>query len=306
VKELKLLSAETKVLRESLHSVHKDSMKRIPITAQDIRDLVERHVTQTIEIHRASRSLAQGPAYTRPSGESTDEEIDDFISSMPTILDELKEQLIDPGLLGFEHKTATTSINWVPTFEKSVKDWATNTVWLSANLPWFRDHEPVKLQESQIWQIEHQTKPEWIEKSPTALMLAEDILCRGRLLSELPWRTFEELIGQMLESEGWNVAVTRPTKDDGVDVIAHREDPIMGLIKTLWQAKRYGPKRYVRLAEVRELAGIVDIDRATKGMLVTTSRLTSGAIQWIKRDQFRLGYKDGRELEKWVRERVLS
>lgn len=109
------------------------------------------------------------------------------------------------------------------------------------------------------------------------------------------------MIGQLLESEGWAVEVTRPTKDGGIDVLAHRCDATIGSIRSLWQAKRYGPKRNVKLCEVRELGGILEIDRATKGVVVTTSHLTKDALEWIRRDKYRLDYKDAEKMEMWIR-----
>jgi restriction system protein len=140
----------------------------------------------------------------------------------------------------------------------------------------------------------------WRPPSLDPLVVAWDLLKSGRLLAELPWRTFEELVGQLLEAEGWTVDVTRPSKDGGIDVVAVREDETLGAIRSIWQAKRYGPSKKVRLAEVRELGSIVDIDRATKGVIVTTGRLTRGSLDWIRRDQYRLDYKDSQKLQAWV------
>ena len=160
--------------------------------------------------------------------------------------------------------------------------------------------------ESEVWHPSQEPQPGWISRSPTAILLAADLLRTGRLLSELPWRTFEELIGQLLESDGWSVNVTRPSKDGGIDVVALRNDVTLGPIRSLWQAKRYGPRRHVRLSDVRELGGIMEIDRATKGVVVTTGRLTRGALDWIRRDKYRLDYKDAQKMEAWIRSKILG
>jgi restriction system protein len=157
-----------------------------------------------------------------------------------------------------------------------------------------------------LWRPSESERPGWLASAPAALILGADLLREGRLLSEIPWRKFEELIGALLEAEGWRVDVTQPSKDGGIDVVAVKNDKILGAIKSVWQAKRYGPKRIVRLNEVRELSAVVDMQRATKGVIVTTSRLTKNAIDWIRRDNFRLGYKDAREVESWIRTVVLG
>jgi len=281
-------------------------MPKLMITAQDLRDIVEGLISETIDVHRNSRLISMDTSYHPPTGPPTDEEIDDFIASNPFLDNETQEQLMDPGLLGFAAKTAQASAKWMRDFRKHIKDWYQNNTWLAADLPWIVAVSPALASESEIWHPSQEPQPSWISRSPTAILVAADLLRSGRLLSELPWRTFEELIGQLLESEGWSVNVTRPSKDGGIDVVALKNDATLGLIRSLWQAKRYGPRRHVRLSDVRELGGIIDIDRATKGVVVTTGRLTKGALDWIRRDKYRLDYKDAQKMEAWVRSTILG
>jgi restriction system protein len=191
-------------------------------------------------------------------------------------------------------------------FRQNIKGWSQNNSWLAADLPWIAAVNTSQPVESEIWRPSQGIEPNWISASPTAVILAAELLRTGRLLSELPWRKFEELVGQLLESEGWSVDVTRASRDGGIDVVALKNDAILGPIRSLWQAKKYGPKRHVRLSDVRELAGIIDFDRATKGVVVTTGRLTSGALDWIRRDRYRLDYKDAQKMEAWVRSKALG
>jgi restriction endonuclease Mrr len=67
-------------------------------------------------------------------------------------------------------------------------------------------------------------------------------------------------------------------------------------------AKRYsGP---VGVRHVRELSGVVERDKATRGLLVTSSRLTKPAAREIEDQCFRLGAADGKMLLGWVQEIV--
>jgi restriction system protein len=278
----------------------------LTLTAQELRNLVEETISKTIDFHRASRSINEGPSYQPPNGAPTDEEINDFIFSNALLDEEIRQQLTDPGLLGFSAITAQAAPKWLAEFKKHLTDWSQNNSWLAADLPWVATVVPRSISSSQVWYPENGPWPSWISSSPTALILAADLLRQGRLLSDLPWRKFEELIGQLLEAEGWSVEVTKPTKDGGVDVLAQKDDPTIGSIRSLWQAKKYGPKRNVRLCEVRELGGILEIDRATKGVIVTTSRLTKDALEWIRRDKYRLDYKDAGKMETWIRTAILG
>ncbi|MGA7339795.1 MAG: restriction endonuclease, partial [Terracidiphilus sp.] len=232
-------------------------MPDITVTAQDLRDIVEDLISDNIDLHRSSRLISTGESYDPPTGRPSDEEIDDFIASNPLLDSETQEQLMDPGLLGFTAKTAQASAKWMRNFRKIIKDWCQNNSWLAADLPWVAAVVGPQASESEIWHPSHELQPSWVLRSPTAILLAKDLLQTGRLLSELPSRTFEELIGQLLESEGWSVKVTRPSKDGGIDVVALRDDAALGPIRSLWQAKRYGPRRHVRLSDVRELGGIM-------------------------------------------------
>ncbi|MGA2484176.1 MAG: restriction endonuclease [Candidatus Acidiferrales bacterium] len=276
------------------------------VTAQDLRNIIETAITDSIEMHRGSRAALEGASYDRPTGPPTDDEIDEFITSNVLLDEETQEQLIDPGFLGFDSKTARASDTWLQKFRRNVADWAQNHSWLSADQPWRNlivERQPT---ESNLWRPTESSQPGWLATAPAALLLAVDFLQAGRLLSEMPWRKFEEVLGALLEAEGWSVTVTRPSRDGGIDVVTVKEDLVLGPIRAVWQAKRYGPTRAVRLGEVRELSAVVDKQRATKGVIVTTSRLTKDAIDWIRQDAYRLDYRDARKVESWIRTLVLG
>lgn len=69
--------------------------------------------------------------------------------------------------------------------------------------------------------------------------------------------------------------VTRSSRDHGVDAIGFDPDPIRGG-KIIIQAKRY--QDLVPIAHVRELIGAMNIERATRGYLVTTGRFSKAAL----------------------------
>jgi restriction endonuclease Mrr len=147
---------------------------------------------------------------------------------------------------------------------------------------------------------DQEPKPQWIDTSPSAILIARELIEEGRLLSEMDWREFEKLIAELLEKDGWKIQLLRGTKDGGIDVISSRTDPAIGALKAIWQAKRYGEGHKVQLAHARELSGVVQREAASKGVLVTTTSLTRGALDWVKQDEFRLSAKDGNEVRKWI------
>ncbi|AMA74126.1 hypothetical protein ACH33_15745 [Aneurinibacillus sp. XH2] len=269
------------------------------LTIVDLRDIIFSSLAKTISIHRSSKR-AQGIETPNEFEEVTEEEVDEFITHNELFDFELIEQLSDPGLLGFESRIVRVNDEWLREFKENVQNWAHSNAWLGADsslVEWvYTQRVPI---ESELW-IPKNEKPLWVHSSPTCLILANQLLKEGRLLSEMGWRQFEELIGILLEKEGWKVEVTRQSRDGGIDVIAYKKDETIGEIKSVWQAKKYGPSNYVKLSEVRELSAVREDSRATKGIIVTTSRLSKDAIDWIKRDLYRLDYKDHEKLKKWI------
>lgn len=124
-------------------------------------------------------------------------------------------------------------------------------------------------------------------------------------LDDLSWREFEQLIANMLEAEGYRVELMKGSKDGGVDVVAIKDLGNTGLFKSVWQAKKHRLDRKVGLSLVRELADTRLEHGASKGIIVTTSFLTSGALERVERDQYLLGKVDRADLDRWI-ERALQ
>jgi hypothetical protein len=71
----------------------------------------------------------------------------------------------------------------------------------------------------------------------------------------LEWRKFEEAIAELLEKDGHSVTLGPGRQDGGIDIIASKEDPIVGTILSVWQAKMLKSGNHLRDATVRELVG---------------------------------------------------
>ena len=282
-------------------------LPHIQVTAAILRDLVSESLGETINAHRASRQPNRRGEDPDVGDEPTQQEIDDFLFSNPLLDSETVQHLTDEGLLGFAANSATTSDEWLRAFRSDVHSWAHSECWLSGGAPLIHLDELFGGIQTHLWTPDQGgPAPAWVEASPSYILLAADLLRQGRLLSELPWRDFENLVGELLEREGWTVQVTQPSRDGGIDIIGEKLDPVAGTLRTLWQAKRYAGTHKVRLRDVRELSAVVEKERATKGFIVTTSHLTADAVEWVKQDLFRLGYRDKEEVEQWIRLRVFG
>ncbi len=280
--------------------------KNLEVSAEALRQMIAEEIAPMIEMRRESyyevqsidEPLKEIP-YDDISDEPTEEEIDDFIFSNPLFDSELIEQLTDPGLLGFSASIGRTNKAWLDEFKENISNWANNHSWLGGDESFLAIAHKFVPQESKIWLPGKELISPWGTPIPSYL-LAEKLIKEGRLLDELHWRDFEKLIAHLLEQSGYSVKLTQPTKDGGVDVIATLNDPISGEIKTVWQAKKYKQSHKVKLSEVRELSAIREDNRASKGMMVTTSKLTRDAIEWVKRDYYRLGYKQHDDIKNWI------
>lgn len=99
----------------------------------------------------------------------------------------------------------------------------------------------------------------------------------------LEWRELELLCGVLYEHMGFEVEVTPPSGDRGVDVIATRET-LGQRERVVVQAKRYGRKTPVKRDNLVHLLGVVDRHRATRGVLITTGPVQRGARDLQKED----------------------
>jgi len=140
-----------------------------------------------------------------------------------------------------------------------------------------------------------------VQASPSLALILD--LQRGVTdLYDVPWRAFERLVADLLHGHGWSVELQRGTKDGGVDVIAHRHDPQIGLIRTVWQAKKLSRGNKVGISVIRELADTRVQRHATKGFVVTSSYLTRGALERVTCDQYLLGKVDRDDLWNWIKQ----
>ena len=104
-----------------------------------------------------------------------------------------------------------------------------------------------------------------------------------RTLQSLNWRELEWLCGSLYSDMGFDVNVTPRGNDDGVDIVA-KTNNIGEKTLIVVQSKKWELTNPVGKKEIRELLGTIDLHRATKGVLVTTGRFESGAIEMAERD----------------------
>ena len=113
--------------------------------------------------------------------------------------------------------------------------------------------------------------------------VCEDII--DIILSKSP-QAFERLVVSLLQSMGYgdeiksSAEVTKYSNDKGIDGII-KED-VLGLGKIHIQAKRYNKKNVVSREEIQKFVGALAGARSDKGVFITTSYYSKGAIEYAE------------------------
>jgi restriction system protein len=109
---------------------------------------------------------------------------------------------------------------------------------------------------------------------------------------------FEDLVIRLLERMGYgkagSVERTSASGDAGVDGIIS-QDPL-GLDRIYVQAKRYAEDRTIDRPRIHEFAGALLGKQGDRGVFITTSRFSPGAIHEAERINARIELIDGRRL----------
>lgn len=104
------------------------------------------------------------------------------------------------------------------------------------------------------------------------------------ILSKTPIE-FEKLVVQLLQRMGYggeikdSGMVTKASNDGGIDGVI-KED-ILGLGRIYLQAKRYSLENGIRRDEVQKFVGALQIAQSNKGVFITTSYFSKGAMEYV-------------------------
>lgn len=119
------------------------------------------------------------------------------------------------------------------------------------------------------------------------------------LLEALSPRQFEEVVADLFAADGFEVSLTAASKDGGRDVIAARHDKF-GSFLYLIECKKYSPMNPVGVEVVRNLYAVVAAERATAGVVATTSTFTHGARAFAGSLQHQMSLRDVEDVRGWL------
>lgn len=95
---------------------------------------------------------------------------------------------------------------------------------------------------------------------------------------DLSPRKFEELVADILKDMGFDVELTKATRDGGRDIIAHITNSVCSYLTHI-ECKKYAPENKVGVSIIREVMGVHQIRNATKSIIVTTGFFSKDAIK---------------------------
>jgi HJR/Mrr/RecB family endonuclease len=118
-------------------------------------------------------------------------------------------------------------------------------------------------------------------------------------LYDLNPRKFEELIASILKDLGFDVELTKATRDGGRDIIASIRTKVSTFL-TYVECKRYSPDNKIDVGLIREVIGVHSIHKPAKSIIVTTSFFTKDAVKEAKTFENQLDLKDFNDIKNWL------
>jgi restriction endonuclease Mrr len=143
-------------------------------------------------------------------------------------------------------------------------------------------------------------------ETEAALVNLNEALIKGpvKYLYSLNPRQFEELIGEILYKNGYEVHFTKQTHDGGYDIIAYKKDKMGFQTPLIAQCKRYRDNRKVGVAVVRELHAVQTTMNIPYALLATTSSFSRESRRFAE-EKIRWGFlhlADREVILQWISE----
>jgi restriction system protein len=114
-------------------------------------------------------------------------------------------------------------------------------------------------------------------------------------------RKYEEIVAELLSDRGFDVELTKATRDGGKDILAYLKT-VCGTFLCLVEAKRYRSDRIVGVELVRTLYGTLCDYQANSAMMVTTSSFSKDAHEFQRKHEYQLSLRDYADLTRWIQE----
>ena len=119
------------------------------------------------------------------------------------------------------------------------------------------------------------------------------------VMHHLHHRKFEEFLAALFKDLGYDVELGPGGGDGGVDLrLISKTDT--GPLLFLVQAKKYAPNRPIGLQPVQALFGAVEAEKASQGILVSTSYFQPAVKKFVGEVPFRVQLAGPVEIQNWI------
>lgn len=134
----------------------------------------------------------------------------------------------------------------------------------------------------------------------TGITIVNDALLKQaqqnpKIMYSFSSREFEKMVCELLEKQGYTVKLTKQTRDGGKDIIIV-EKSFVGEFCIYVECKKYSADNPISVKLVRELYGTVEAEKASAGMLITTSYFTKDAKEFTEKAKHRMTLRDYNDL----------
>lgn len=116
---------------------------------------------------------------------------------------------------------------------------------------------------------------------------------------DLSPRKFEELVAAILKDMGFDVELTKATRDGGRDIIAHIRNSVCSYLTHI-ECKKYAPDNKIGVGIIREVMGVHHLRQATKSIIVTTGFFSQDARKEAAMVENHLDLRDFNSLKEWL------
>ena len=120
---------------------------------------------------------------------------------------------------------------------------------------------------------------------------------RNQIINMSP-REFEFFVSEIFEKLGFDIKITKATRDGGRDIIATKADPIPYTL--IVECKHWGENHKVDVSVIRSVYGVQMATQANQSVIVTSSKFTRDARQFAKEQKNLMALWDIDDLLKLV------
>ncbi len=109
------------------------------------------------------------------------------------------------------------------------------------------------------------------------------------------------MCGEFFNRNGYEVNVTSARNDGGIDVIAKKENGIIGPEMIAIQAKRTSGKNTVKINEVKALWCDMEQLKASRCLIATTTRLEKNAREFCNARKYQIAAAENETVKQWIK-----